>query len=343
MCDRPLLSASLLAALLAAGIAAAAPSNCKLVRIDEWPVRVQGGQVLVDGAINGNKVAVMLDTGAMRSLMPRTAAAKLGLKLQQTRYSVFGIGGNSFVDVAQLGEFRIGNATRKKWGVAAAGEKAFPGGVGFILGDDFFSQADVEFDLAHNAVRLFQPKDCNDVALAYWLPGEASEVAIERVDELHPQIVVTLLINGQPIRALLDSGAATSILTKSAAARLGVTPDKADVVAVGRMGGVGASTIESWLGRFDSVVIGNEKITDTTLRFGEIYDDSGPRVHPMLLGVDFLTSHRVFVAHSQRKLYFSYVGGPIFQRTGPVRTTPVVPEPSSTPATETAGAAAETK
>jgi hypothetical protein len=36
----------------------------------------------------------------------------------------------------------------------------------------------------------------------------------------------------------------------------------------------------------------------------------------MLLGVDFLRSHRVLVAHSQRKLYFSYIGGTVFQPRG---------------------------
>jgi len=34
----------------------------------------------------------------------------------------------------------------------------------------------------------------------------------------------------------------------------------------------------------------------------------------MLLGVDFLKAHRVLVAHSQRKIYFTYVGGPVFER-----------------------------
>ena len=33
----------------------------------------------------------------------------------------------------------------------------------------------------------------------------------------------------------------------------------------------------------------------------------------MLLGLDFLRSHRVLIAHSQRKLYFSYIGGTVFQ------------------------------
>jgi hypothetical protein len=32
----------------------------------------------------------------------------------------------------------------------------------------------------------------------------------------------------------------------------------------------------------------------------------------MLLGADFLRSHRVLIAHSQRKIYFTYAGGAVF-------------------------------
>jgi hypothetical protein len=39
--------------------------------------------------------------------------------------------------------------------------------------------------------------------------------------------------------------------------------------------------------------------------------------HSMLLGADFLRSHRVLVAHSQRKIYFTYAGGPVFQLNRP--------------------------
>ena len=38
-------------------------------------------------------------------------------------------------------------------------------------------------------------------------------------------------------------------------------------------------------------------------------EDRGP---PMILGNDFLRAHRVLVAHSQRKFYFTHVGGPVF-------------------------------
>ena len=32
----------------------------------------------------------------------------------------------------------------------------------------------------------------------------------------------------------------------------------------------------------------------------------------MLLGADFLRAHRVLIAHSQRKIYFTYAGGTVF-------------------------------
>ena len=50
------------------------------------------------------------------------------------------------------------------------------------------------------------------------------------------------------------------------------------------------------------------------------YAEAGSRVsrqiggiEDMILGLDFLRSHRVLIAHSQRKLYFTYIGGTVFQ------------------------------
>ena len=32
----------------------------------------------------------------------------------------------------------------------------------------------------------------------------------------------------------------------------------------------------------------------------------------MFLGMDFLRSHRILISHSQKKVYFTYSGGPLF-------------------------------
>ncbi|HEX9277146.1 MAG TPA: aspartyl protease family protein [Casimicrobiaceae bacterium] len=323
------LAISIAIALAATSMAVAAASNCKMVQIADWPVRLERGHLIVDGAINGQKIGIMLDTGATRSLIPRSATERLGLARREARgYRVFGVGGETYAEAVDVDEFKIGQFTRKNWRVLVAGERDFGREVAFILGEDFLYQVDVEFDLTHGAVRLFQPKECDGVSLAYWATEGASEVDIEAVYDAQPQIILRIEINGQPVRAQLDSGAAMSVLDKSDAARLGVTPDSPGVVAGGKGGGLGSKSVDYWIGPIQSVAIGNEIISDTNMRFADLWKDTRytpigshlPRkvelTLSMLLGADFLRAHRVLVAHSQRKIYFTYTGGPVFQLTG---------------------------
>lgn len=326
------LCAASMAIVLAVGSnSASAAPQCQMAQIADLPVRVERNHLLVDGAINGRKVGILIDTGAGVSLILRAAAMRLGLNRQEVRrYRMLGVGGETHVEMAYLAEFKIGEAARKGWRVIVAGERDLGENIAFVLGEDFFQQIDVEFDLAHGAIRLFQPRDCGGVSLAYWSTAEASEVAIDKVDDAHPQIVLTVQVNGQPLKALLDSGATSSVLATPDAARLGVTPQTPGVVALGRGGGLGQNPVDIWLGPFDSFTIGDETITNTTIPFADVWRDAtlsstGSRIgtqlvlqQPMLLGVDFLRAHRLLIAHSQQKIYFSYAGGPVFQRTAAV-------------------------
>ena len=322
-----LLAAPIAIALaMAIATAAAAGSNCKMVRIEEWPVRLEKNRLLIDGAVNGEKIGILLDTGSMSSLIFRTAARRLRLETHPTGGQVVGVGGKSNVEIAQPDELRIGQVAHKGWPMLVAGEHDPGDNVALILGEDFFQRTDVEFDLAHNAVRLFQPMDCDGVSLAYWASGDASQVEIERFSEAKPQIIVPVKINGRSLQALVDSGAAVSLLSTTAAARLGVTEQTPGVALVSSTTGMGGKSVLVYGASFQSFAIGNETIQDTTILFGDVVTDTsygmtGSHIRyrvgapmDMLLGVDFLKAHRVLVAHSQRKIYFTYVGGPVFER-----------------------------
>jgi len=144
-----LLTASIAIALAVMSMAVAAASNCKMVQIADWPVRLERGHLIVDGAINGQKIGVMLDTGATRSLILRSATERLGLTRRQARgYRMFGVGGETYVEAADVDEFMIGQVTRKNWRVLVAGERDFGRDIAFVLGEDFLYQVDVEFDRA---------------------------------------------------------------------------------------------------------------------------------------------------------------------------------------------------
>ena len=307
----------LLLAWQAAGFAAA--QDCKLVRIEEWPVRLERGLPVIDGEINGAKVTILLDTGTETSFVTRAAANRLGL----TRYESFGQEDprvSSTLETTRIDELRLGSATRRNWNLPVRGTIDFGSQVSLVLGGDFFAAADTEFDLPGNAVRLFQARECAGLSLAYWARGGAAAVLLER----GPAVRFAVSVNGQALSAMLDSGAEFSALDAPEAARLGVAPDKPGVVRAGCSIGVARPAVDYWSGRFESFVIGEERIGNPTLRFADLFGgvratETGSRLpHEstglphMRLGVDFLRAHRVLVARSQGRMYFTYSGGAVF-------------------------------
>jgi len=180
--DSPLFAARLALALVVTtiiGIVDAGASSCKLNKIAEFPVRLDRSRLIIDGAINEHKIGIQLDTGAERSTILRAAADRLGLARQPVRGArMFGIGGETYVESAYIESFKIGETERKGWRPLVVGEQDFGADVALLLGEDFFHQIDVEFDLANNAIRLFQPQNCDGVSLAYWTREDVSEVSI---------------------------------------------------------------------------------------------------------------------------------------------------------------------
>jgi predicted aspartyl protease len=295
-------------------------SNCKLVKIAEWRVNPEAGRVIVEGAVNGQKVGIMFDTGSQRSLVLRAAADRLGLTRQEARgYRYVGIGGETYAEQTIIEEFKLGQAIRKNWRVLVAGEHDFGPAYSVLLGYEFFETVDLEFDLPNSAVRLFQAQDCSDTPLAYW--GGLVDVVKLEIDNARPKILVPVKLNGKPLLAELDSGSST-VVSHLVAAQLGVTPDSPGTRAIGKVTGFGAARPDQWIGNFDSFSIGGEIIRNPQLRFTTLQvstaAETGSRlatreeVREMLLGIDFLRAHRVYVAHSQGKVYFTYSGGRVF-------------------------------
>jgi len=201
---KPLVACRVLACVLAligfagsAGTALAANSACSYVRVDEWPVRFEANKVLIEGAINNQPVPIVLDTGAAATIITKSLAERLGLRLRGSDQKIGGIGGQSDAQVVRIDEFRIANATRRglRMGVApGSGDRV-------LLGNDFFNQVDVEFDLPHRMVRLYRAQSCEGVSLAYWAPEQASQVALDTVDG-KPGLNID--IDGRTVNAMLD-------------------------------------------------------------------------------------------------------------------------------------------
>jgi predicted aspartyl protease len=313
----------LLAALVlaAAGVPAGganADSKCRFERITELPIWIEHGRPVTVGTLNGRKIGVLIDTGSGASVVERLALERLAVPgFRDVSLRSLAGEARTLGHTVRIQEFRLGGTVRRDWRVLVSPEDSFGSDIAVSLGQDFFRNVDVEFDFPNAAMRIYQAEDCGAARLSYWTGDQPSnEAAIERSTQLR----LTLQINGEPVRAQLDSGASNSVIDSAFAARLGVTRRSPGVVDGGCAAGLARDPIDTWIGKFDTVTIGDERIQNARIRFGELSRGfaSGSaklelqRLPEMLLGVDFLRSHRVLVAQSQGRIYFTYSGGQVF-------------------------------
>ncbi|HYE49073.1 MAG TPA: aspartyl protease family protein [Azospirillaceae bacterium] len=325
---RGMAAAVLLASVI--GAAGGAAAQCKLGKVATLPVLMDGNRPLAEGTINGQKVRVLIDSGAVHSMIYRSAANRLGLDAVTLDGAVLhGVGGKSRVETTVVDDISVGSFKGKEVRLLVAGEHEPSSGQAMILGQDLLQRFEVEYDLANGTVNFMKAIDCGDTPLIYWADTYSlAEIQPSRGRVKH--VEVDVLVNQAKVRAILDTGAYTSVLSQRAAARAGVTPETQGVQAEGLAGGIGRHRIDTWVGTFASFTVGDETIRNAKLRFADLFRHNkqvelGSRMArefeglpEMLLGADFFRSHRILVSHSQGKIYFTHNGGPVFQVIGPM-------------------------
>lgn len=305
--------------------AAGAASECKLAELLTIPVTLDGSKPTLPAKVNGTDVNLVLDTGAWISAMSRNAVRRLKLPTAPlpVEFEMRGIGGvtddseMATVDELKLGDSRVHNitfvSTDDLFGDRAVG----------LLGQNVLGDLDLDYDLATGTIRLmYADKACRDSPLAYWagdkpysvidLAGGDKQVTVtgssrvRRTAAGHTMVIV--LVNGKRVKTILDSGAGLSMIDTEAARGAGVTRDSPGVKSGGYSYGLGRGRVETWVAPFDSFQIGDEKITHTHLRVGDLKGLGAD----MLLGADFFLSHRIYVSNLQHRMYFTYNGGHVF-------------------------------
>jgi tetratricopeptide (TPR) repeat protein/predicted aspartyl protease len=283
-----------------------------LAKLAELPVTMNGHTPIVSARVNGMDARFIADTGAFFSNVTPQSAAKFRLAFEPLPFGFYTVGATGRADV------KLGLA--KEFSVLGVplhhvefliGAPQLGGSVDGLLGANFLTLQDAEYDLANGAIRFFEPKDCGDAEMAYWNQDQTwSELDIEPIEPDADHIIAHVAVNGVSIRAIFDTGAPESTISLEAARRAGISTSGPGVAPAGLSGGVGPQLVNTWLAPVQSLEIGQEKILGTKLRIGGLEHSVGRP--DMLIGADFFLSHRIFVARSQHKLYFTYNGGPVF-------------------------------
>jgi tetratricopeptide (TPR) repeat protein/predicted aspartyl protease len=288
-------------------------AHCKLAKMAELAVIMRDSQPLISAKINGEDALFVADSGAFFSMISEATAAQYKLRLSPAPQGlvVSGVGGNVEPSIATVKVFTFAGIPVHNVQFLVGGSTVGGSDSVGVLGQNFFRIGDVEYDLAKGTIRLMRAEGCGHTLLAYWAkpPDPYSTMDIDWATPQSPHTTGTAFINGVKISVMFDSGAGTSILSLKAAKRAGVKPDSEGVVDEGYSGGIGRARVKTYIGGFSSFKMGdNEEIHNTRIRFGDI----GMLGADMLVGTDFFLSHRIYVASSQQKLYFTYNGGPVF-------------------------------
>jgi predicted aspartyl protease/tetratricopeptide (TPR) repeat protein len=288
--------------------------QCALGKLVELPITLVDLRPQMTAKINGTEVRLLVDSGASFSNISPASAAELNLSTRPAPIDlvVRGVNGSLSVSITRIKEFTLPGVTLHDIEFTVAGSQVDQGSVG-LLGQNVLHYADAEYDLAQGVIRLWKPTNCGSkVALTYWVDQSTpySEINIESRERTSTAIG-RASINGKDVRVMFDSGAEASTLTLRAAARVGIRPDSPGVVPGGMMGGAGANMTPSYIAPVESFKVGDEEIRHTQLRFADFQLGDVD----MLIGADFFLSHRIYVANSRQKLYFTYNGGPVFNLT----------------------------
>lgn len=325
---------------------AGAAHACELKLVGQLPVELGRGDILVDVGINGHPAKLIVDTGSNITSLWRDKAEELKVKLGNTvGTDIYGVGGRSAIQLAYLNEISIGKAVAHNFRVYVIGSPSVEKQAAGLLGSDFLSQADVDFDLADNKVNLIRENACTGPQMIYW-NKPYSQAPMRGGDAENTSFYVTVLLNGHPIEAEIDSGSSVTVIDASLAQRLGAVPLASPVVDEnGR--GIGYKTLPEGVARFDSFTLGDETIKNAKIRTAPLFnaikiEETGSRLGShenaaelprMLLGLDFLRAHRILLSSSHQMAYFTYLGGPVFDVTAPPNKTSPTPKPSVAPAT----------
>ncbi len=308
------LASALALAPLAHATEAQAP-KCTYLEVADMPLKYAGPNLVpaVDGVIDGAPAVMLVDTGAFDTSLTMNAVLKRDLVMHMTGRYVEGIGGSSRLYAARIGEFSIGpvKSQRKRLDLYVIGETTSTPAFDALVGAPFLLQADLEFDLRAKHMKFFRPQNCDrDTNLAYW-KEESVAVPFEFTRSTSPNPHFTVLVNGKELDAMIDTGAQSTFLTLRGAKKLGIDVHGTGVSRLADSGGIGTDRAANWSAPVQSVQIGGETIKDVKLGVVDVQSDIQSE---LLLGQDFLRTHRVLFAMSQRKVYLAYLGGDIFTR-----------------------------
>ncbi len=258
------------------------------------------GHVEVPLSINGHTDWFAVDTGGAFSMITYPLAARLKLRLQPFPYGMQLYGGVQLYQAAVADSVTFGKLTASNFGFLAVPQSAFELDMGGVVGIDILRNYDVEIDPAGGKFGFYLPGNCPSPVQS-WNNGSYARLPFVMMPEGH--ILVTLSIEGKPVKAVLDTGSEGASMTLETARRIfGIRYDNPDLKAIRPIAINGQKPTTSYRYPFRSLMFGSLEVKNPEIELipAEAAGDSPPE---LLLGQGILREFHIYIAYKQRMIY----------------------------------------
>jgi Aspartyl protease len=332
-----------LAGLALAPATASAADECRQKQIASIPARIAPeNQLLIEADLNGQPVGLRLDTGLGISALSRSVVQRLGLPIETSHelrfqyalndvYKVFaepgtqahdpGFAGSELTERTRIPRMTLGGAVTEfeEFAVVPIGGDGSDNRPVGVFGNDYLLLYDLELDPAGGKVKLFEQDHCGD-RVVYWA-REYSTLPI-RVDPATRWVTTDVELDGQHLRALIDTGSEFTTLPLGTAARYyGLDEHSPGVAEAGNDISIEGRSVPRYAYDFKSLklgdlVVGNPRIMLQTLRMmrhtpSDTHIARAAEVAPdIIIGENLLRKLHIYFAFKDSVAYFTLVPPP---------------------------------
>jgi predicted aspartyl protease len=278
----------------------------------------QTGLSLIPLSINDTPRLFLLDTGGFSSQLSPTTAKELNLPLYDSRAELHDASGNTshrgaFVDKLTLGSL---TATHVPLMVSPSELGVADG----LLSSDLLVRYDIEMDFGAHKLSYFSPDHCPG-KVVHWPAQEIAVIPLTLRDR--SRILVDVKLEGKAFRALVDTGATRSTITKAVANSIfGLDSASPGMMPAGPVNG--DPRLQSYRHTFSSLTFEGVAVTNPTLLVmpdhiggsalqtgSHISGDPNIQLPEFILGMDILRHLHLYLAFQEQKLYVSASAGEV--------------------------------
>jgi len=275
--------------------------ECQLKMAARLPLIEGAGHYMVAVSINGKEYLMEVDTGSTMTSVTPAAADMLGLGVDTGPAQRIASAGETWSEHARIvPSFKLGPSEWLNLRVLTAdmlhGKVApmQPQLIG-LIGTDVLSRYDVEFDFPAKQMTLYTAHGCS----GWFVPWQGRYYQYSPESPKPHRFLLPVKLNGHPMRAVLDTGAAQSLVTKRAASVAGLDEQTLNKLHSAPGTGFGKTAFTTYPRvLFDSLTVGPMVYYHAPLDVG-----GQLATGDMLLGMDFMHSRRVWVSYSSERVF----------------------------------------